>query len=207
KGADVITMLGKEVNIYKLDMYIWEQACKTVAAWEQMGIRDMSISVNISVKDFFYIDVVEVLKGLVDKYGISPSKINLEITESVFMTDSKTQIARINQLRSSGFKIEIDDFGSGYSSLNMLKELTADILKVDMNFLAITENEERSRSIVSAVISLAKKLDMQVITEGVELEEQVEYLAEAGCDMYQGYYFSKPMPLEDFEAKYVFMNK
>ena len=201
--ATFIDILENTGSIYKLDMYVWEQACKTVAKWEQMGVDDVSLSVNISVKDFFYIDVVEVLKGLVEKYGIKPSKINLEITESAFMTDSKTQIARINQLRSNGFKIEIDDFGSGYSSLNMLKELTADILKVDMNFMAVTEDEERSRSIVTMVIALAKKLDMHVITEGVETNEQVDYLAEAGCDMYQGYYFSKPMPLEEFEAQYI----
>ncbi|MCF0130125.1 MAG: bifunctional diguanylate cyclase/phosphodiesterase [Pseudobutyrivibrio sp.] len=200
--AKFIGILEDTGDIYKLDMYMWEQACKTIAKWRDMGINDVNISVNISVKDFFYIDVLETLKGLIEKYCISPSNINLEITESAFMTDSKKQVERINQMKDYGFKVEIDDFGSGYSSLNMLKEMSADILKIDMNFLSFTDNEARSFKILNSVVGLAKSLNMDVITEGVELEEQVNQLKKMGSDMFQGYYFSKPMPLEDFEEKY-----
>ena len=124
------------------------------------------------------------------------------------MTELNQQLNLLDKLRSYGFHIEIDDFGSGYSSLNMLKDIAVDVLKLDMGFLRKSQHkeaslhEEKGRTIINAIISLSKRLGLSVITEGVETAEQVDYLAGAGCDMFQGYYFAKPMPVVDFEAKY-----
>ena len=128
-----------------------------------------------------------------EQYGINPRNLKLEITETALMLD---------KLRNYGFHIEIDDFGSGYSSLNMLKDIAVDVIKLDMGFLRRSEHEDKGRTIMNAIISLSKQLGLSVITEGVETAEQVEYLTGSGCDMFQGYYFAKPMPVADFEEKY-----
>lgn len=198
-----IPLLEKTGYIYKLDSYIWEQAAKRLAYWSSIGFEDMSISVNISVKDFYYIDLYETLVGLTEKYHVNPSRLKLEITETVFMTEKERQLDIINSLKDYGFLIEIDDFGSGYSSLNMLKELPADILKMDMAFLSMDKNAGRGRKIVNTIISLAKALDMMVVIEGVETKEQMEYLSGTGADYMQGYFFDKPLPVKRFEEKYL----
>lgn len=200
--AYFINILEHSGFIYKLDMYVWEHACRQLAEWKEKGRDDLYISVNISVKDFFFIDVARTIVDLTKKYNVDPKNLNLEITETAFMQDYNKQIELTRKLQDAGFKVEIDDFGSGYSSLNMLKDMTVDILKIDMAFLAVTENEARSQKIVNMVISLAKALNMVIITEGVETQQQVDYLKEAGCDIFQGYYFEKPIPIPQFENKY-----
>ena len=119
------------------------------------------------------------------------------------MTDIKKNLKIIKRLQEYGFDIEIDDFGSGYSSLNTLKDICADVVKIDMGFLRKTENEERSNVILKNMISMSGELDMSVITEGVETREQVDKLKDMGCKMFQGYYFAKPMPVSEFEEKYL----
>ena len=198
-----IPLLEKTGYIYKLDLYMWEQAAKRVAYWESMGVDDISISVNISVKDFYYVDLFDVFTGLVEKYNIAPQKLKLEITESIFMTEKERQLEILNSLKEYGFLIEIDDFGSGFSSLNMLKEVPADILKMDMAFLSIDKNANRGRKIINTIITLAKALEMQVIIEGVETKEQLDYLSGTGADFLQGYYFNKPLPVKKFEEMYL----
>ncbi|MCM1530403.1 MAG: EAL domain-containing protein [Alistipes sp.] len=200
-----IHILEQTGLISRLDKYMWELACQELSRWTAAGSKKHYISVNISPKDFYLLDVYEVITGLVEKYGISPSMLHLEITETAIMDNLESQLALIQRLRKYGFLVEIDDFGSGYSSLNMLKEIDADVLKLDMAFLRQTENTEKSHLIVKMIITLAKLLNMEVITEGVETKEQVKFLAEYGCDVYQGYYFAKPMPVEQFEAG--FLNK
>lgn len=201
--ASFIPLLEKTGYIYKLDMYIWEQATKRLAYWNSMGFDDISISVNISVKDFYYVDLYDCLVGLVEKYNVSPERLKLEITETVFMTEKERQLEIINSLKEYGFLIEIDDFGSGYSSLNMLKEVPADILKMDMAFLSMDGNAKKGRKIVNTIITLAKALGMMVIIEGVETKEQVDYLSGTGADYLQGYYFDKPLPVKRFEEVYL----
>ena len=201
--ASFIPLLEKTGYIYKLDIYIWEQAAKRLAYWSSMGFDDLSISVNISVKDFYYIDLYETLVGLVEKYHIHPSRLKLEITETIFMTEKERQLEIINSLKEYGFLVEIDDFGSGYSSLNMLKEVPADILKMDMAFLSMDKNVTRGRKIVNTIITLAKALGMLVIIEGVETQEQMEYLRGTGADYLQGYFFDKPLPVKRFEELYL----
>lgn len=198
-----IHILEQTGLISRLDKYMWELACKELSKWSESGCKKCYISVNISPKDFYLFDVYDVITGLVEKYGISPSMLHLEITETAIMENIDAQLALIQRLRKYGFLVEIDDFGSGYSSLNMLKEIDVDVLKLDMAFLHKTENTEKSRLIVKMIITLAKLLDMEVITEGVETKEQVKFLAEYGCDVYQGYYFAKPMPVEQFESGYL----
>lgn len=198
-----IPILERTGYIYKLDRFIWEQAAKRLALWRATGHEDNCISVNISVKDFYYINIYDTLVSIVEKYDIDPSHLKLEITESVFMTETSRQLEIINTLIDYGFVIEIDDFGSGYSSLNMLKEVPASILKLDMAFLSVTKNTDKSRKIVDTIIALAKALDMKVVVEGVETKEQVDYLRGVGTDYLQGYYFDKPITVNQFEKKYL----
>ena len=131
-----------------------------------------------------------------------PSSLDMEITESALMKDIRKVMQNMDELHALGYDIEIDDFGSGYSSLGMLKDIHADVLKIDMIFLKETENVTRSTTILKNVISMSKELGMPVITEGVEKKEQVDFLQSVGCDMFQGYYFAKPMCVEDFEGVY-----
>ena len=149
-------------------------------------------------------DIYRAFTGLVRKYNINPHNLKLEITETVLMHDLEVHLDVLGRLRKFGFNIEIDDFGSGYSSLGMLKEIKADILKIDMIFLRETENKLRSRTILESIISMTKQLGMRVVTEGVETEEQYEGLKKMGCDYYQGYLFSKPISVAEFEEKYLY---
>ncbi|MCI5874870.1 MAG: EAL domain-containing protein [Clostridiales bacterium] len=198
-----IEVFERSGQIVKLDQCVWEMACRKLQEWKLRGRNDMYLSVNISTRDFYFIDVYQVFTELIEKYDIEPKNLKLEITETAVMMNLQEQLKLIAKLRAAGFVIEMDDFGSGYSSLNMLKEICVDILKVDMAFLEKTGDEERGRKILKMVIELSKGLGMPVITEGVETEEQLQYLTEIGCDMFQGYYFAKPMEVEAFEQKYM----
>ena len=200
--AIFIDVLEKTGFIYKLDRYMWDKAAKKLGEWKKEGKDQYHISVNISTKDFYLVDVYETFVGLVDKYDIDPVNLNIEITETTLMSDFDKNMGIIRLLQNYGFNIEIDDFGSGYSSLNMLKDISADVLKIDMGFLRASENEAKGLDILESIITLAGKLGMKVIIEGVETKKQLYMLVEMGCDMYQGYYFSKPIPVDEFEKKY-----
>lgn len=198
-----ISILERTGLICRLDLSIWELACKKLREWKDMGQANYHISVNISPKDFYFTDIYKVFTGLVEKYEINPRNLRLEITETAVMSDFKKQLVLIQRLQEYGFCVEMDDFGSGYSSLNMLKDMTVDTLKVDMEFLRKTDNIERSRTILKMIIALSKQLGMEVITEGVETKEHVDFLTDIGCDIFQGYYFAKPMSVTEFEEKYL----
>lgn len=201
--GEFIPIFEKKNVISKLDVYIWHQACKLLKRWKDEGRENLSVSVNISPKNLYTLDVYKIFMDLIEKYGIEPKNLRLEITETAIMTDLAKQNDLIRKLQQAGFFIEMDDFGSGYSSLNMLKELSLDVIKIDRLFLADSTNAERSRYILEAVIKLSKKLKMEIIAEGVESKEQVDFLAELGCDIFQGYYFDKPIPIHEFETKYL----
>lgn len=201
--VDFIPIVEKSGLIIRLDEYMWELAATQLSRWKAEGREELSISVNVSAKDFYYTDLSKVFIDLVKKYDIAPDRLNIEITETALVTDLEMHLQTMDKLRDYGFRIEIDDFGSGYSSLNMLKDVNADILKIDMLFLRETENKERSRVILSSIINMAKALDMLVVAEGVETVEQMESLRNMGCDIFQGFYFSKPISVEDFENKYL----
>ncbi len=198
-----IPVLEDASLIYKLDLRIWEMAARQLAKWKAHGLGHLHISVNMSAQDQYFLDIYKVFTGLVEKYEIDPSKLHIEITETTLINDVNAHLDLMGRLQDYGFEISIDDFGSGYSSLNVLKDITADELKLDMVFLRKTTNVSRSLDIISSVITLAKRLDMHVVAEGVETEEQLNALREMGCDIYQGYYFSRPVPVEEFESKFL----
>ena len=198
-----IDILENAGLIYKLDLYIWEKAAQKLVEWKEKGYGSYHISVNISTKDFYIIDIYETFTGLINKYDISASNLHLEITETTLMTDFEKNMNIIHKLQGVGFRVEIDDFGSGYSSLNMLKDISADVLKIDMGFLRKSENEVKGQDILESIIALAGKIGMDVITEGVETKKQLDMLTMMGCHEFQGYYFSKPVPVSEFEEKYL----
>ena len=187
--------------IYRLDNYIWEEAAKQLKIWKDSGYN-YYISVNISAKDFYHIDVYQTFKNLVSKYGIDTDKLHIEITETALSEDKQAAHKTIEILHDEGFIIEIDDFGSGYSSFNFLKDVCADVIKIDRVFLKKSSHEERGEQILRSIISLSHDIGMDVITEGVENVDQLSMLAKMNCDWFQGYYFSKPITVGDFEEKY-----
>ena len=200
--VDFIAILEKTGLIHEMDTFVWEEAARILRSWKGTPLEKTRISVNISPKDVFYVDLEATFSDLVELYDISPERLNLEFTETMLMTEPSRYIELISRLRGKGFRVEIDDFGSGYSSLNMLKDIVCDTLKIDMEFLKETQNRVRSRIIMESVVNMSRKLGMQVIAEGVESGEQRNLLTQMNCDLLQGYYFAKPMPVEEFEEQY-----
>lgn len=200
--GEFIPVFERNGLICDVDRHIWELACRQLRKWKMEGRSDLYISVNISPKDLYFLNIYQIFTELIAKYDISPKNIKLEITETAIAMDFKRQLELIMKLRNAGFVVEMDDFGSGYSSLNMLKDIKLDVIKIDMAFLRKANDEERSRKILQMIISLSKQLGMTVVTEGVEHEEQVRFLTEMGCDVFQGYYFGKPMEVSQFEEKF-----
>ncbi len=185
--------------IYELDRYIWEQVCVLLRRWLDEGRNPLPISVNVSRKDILTEGFVDVLTGLVEKYRLPADLLRLEITESAFAQSSDPIVSAIKKLVAFGFTVEIDDFGSGYSSLNTLKDVPAHIIKLDMRFLETSEDSQRGGNILESVVRMAKWLNMTVIAEGVETKEQADYLKSIGCFYIQGYLYAKPMPLAEYE--------
>ena len=188
--------------ILKLDDYMLEEIAKQQAQWIEQGNKVVPISVNISRAHFAKDGLAEHICGIVDKYNVPHEFIELELTESAFFDDKEILIGTVKKLRDAGFIVSMDDFGAGYSSLNSLKELHLDVLKLDADFFRGEESVERGMLIVSEVIELAKKLNMKIVAEGIETREQVEFLTEQECDLIQGYFYAKPMPISEFEEKY-----
>ena len=197
-----LDILEENGMIVRIDRYIWEEACKILQRWDAQG-KTQYISVNISPKDFYLIDVYETFVGLVEKYRIPPERLRLEVTETVMMSDLEHKMPIIERLRAYGFYLEMDDFGSGYSSLNMLKSLPIDVLKLDMAFLRESDNNERTRMILELIINLAIRLEVPIVAEGVETEGQFQFLSEAGCNVFQGYLFAKPVAVAEFEETFL----
>ena len=193
-----IPVFEKNGMIAEVDRCIWRKTCEILAQWKREG-KDLFISVNISPRDFYLLDVPAELTQLIREYEVEPEKLRLEITESMMIGDADAGMETLRALRAYGFIIEMDDFGSGYSSLNLLREMPVDVLKIDMVFMQKASQDMRAKAIVEDIIGLSGKLGITSLTEGVETKEQFDSLTEMGCQLYQGYYFSKPMPVEDFE--------
>ena len=187
--------------IADVDRHMWRCACEILADWKERGI-DSFISINISPKDFYYMDVVTELKKLVEEFGIEAVRLRVEITETAIMTGSVDILKLVRDLREYGFIVEMDDFGSGYSSLNLLKDMDIDVIKIDMQFLKDSERNMKAGTIIKSIINMSEDLGIDTLTEGVETARQFEKLYAMGCKLYQGYYFSKPVPLEDFEKQW-----
>lgn len=194
-----IPLFERNGFISRLDQYIWEETAAILKEWRERGLPTVPVSVNVSRADIYNADIVATLCGIRDRYELDQSLLHLEITETAYMENHAQLCNAVTRLREAGFVIEMDDFGSGYSSLNMLNELPIDILKLDLKFLQEGSEQGKRRSILSFVVSLAKWLGLQVIAEGVETAEQVEKLRSVGCFFGQGYYFSRPIPRTEFE--------
>ena len=186
--------------ITELDMKVWEQVCQTLQDWIKSGHKVIPISVNVSSVDIYAIDVVEHFKNLVRKYELPPEYVELEITESAYVEEYKVITGVAEALRNAGFTVLMDDFGSGYSSLNMLKDVNVDVLKIDMKFLKMDENTmDKGMGILEAVTRMANIMGLRMIAEGVETEDQINYLLNMGCIYGQGYFFYKPLPVEEIK--------
>ena len=196
---DFIPLFEKNGFILKLDEYMWEEACKNIRRWLDEGHQVVPISVNISRYHIQHNNLEEALTKLLKKYNLTPDRLNLEITESLFLDNPEELNRVLERLQRMGFKLEVDDFGSGFSSLNLIRNISVDTIKIDKEFLDSEIASEKGKIVVNHTIGMAKDLNLQVIAEGVETKAHVDFLRESHCDIAQGYFFAKPMPIEEFE--------
>ena len=198
--AEFIPLFEENGFITKLDQFVWDKVCSDMKEWDAKGFPQIAVSVNVSRADIYNADLAGILKETVKKYGLPAARLHLEITESAYTENPKQIIDMVSLLRDIGFVIEMDDFGSGYYSLNMLNEMPIDILKLDMKFIRSETAKPNSQGILQFIIDLARWMHLDVVAEGVETAEQLERLRQIGCDYVQGYYFARPMPCEEFKA-------
>ena len=197
--GEFINLFEENGLIGKLDAYILEKAAEYMRVLFDRYDIYVPLSVNLSRVDIYRPNLVEEIIGYVDQNNVPRDKYYVEITESAFVEDAKEVIPVISRIRNSGFKVEIDDFGSGYSSFGALADLPFDVLKIDMQFIRSMDNNPKVKDIIKMIINLSKMLNATTVAEGVETKEQYLFLKENGCDVIQGYYFSKPLPFEEFE--------
>ena len=197
--SEFITLFEKNGFITILDKYVINKVCMQMGEWKAEGLRLPPVSVNLSRTDVYCSDIVEYITGCIETNGLAASDIHIEITESAYTEHPAQIIAMVEKMRDNGIVIELDDFGTGYSSLNMLNEINADVLKMDMRFIQTKSEKEAQQGILKLIINLARWMDMKVIAEGVETQEQLMRIRDAGCDYVQGYLFSKPLPAGEYE--------
>lgn len=198
--AQFIPLFEQNGFITKLDQFVWDKACDILQDWDEKGYPPISISVNVSRADIYNADLADTLTHIVTRHQLPPSRLHLEITESAYTENPSQIIQTVGQLRKLGFVVEMDDFGSGYSSLNMLNQMPLDILKLDMKFIQSETAKPMNQGILQFIMDIARLMNLGVVAEGVETRMQLERLREIGCDYVQGYYFAKPMPCRDFES-------
>lgn len=186
-------------NIVNIDMWVIESACRQLRAWKESNRNPVVISVNVSAKTFETPQFIPNLVKLLDKYGLEPSLMQIELTERIFIRNIDDSINKLNELRKMGVGVAIDDFGSGYSSLSYMIRLPIDSIKIDKSFVQNINFSKEAKAIVSTIINLCKSLRFKVIAEGIESENELEYLRCNECDIGQGYYFSKPIPIYEIE--------
>ena len=185
--------------IVPLGHQIVETACQQLAEWDRAlgdAARDLNINVNFSPIQILEPRFVDSICSVVEKYVISPSRVCIEITESLLVCNPEKAIQTLRQIKKLGFQLHLDDFGTGYSSLNYLDELPVDVLKIDRSFVQKLENEHNENAVVRMIVAMADALDVEVVAEGVENEIQIETLKSMNCVLFQGYHFSKPMPAD-----------
>ena len=198
--GEFIPLFEKNGFISRLDQYVWEQVCALLRDWQDRGLPPMPVSVNISRADVLRMNLAQTLRELIATYGIDPACLHLEITESAYAENSSPIISAVDELRALGFVVEMDDFGSGYSSLNTLSRMRLDILKLDMRFVQSEIAKPAAQSLLGDIVTMAHRLNLSVVAEGIETRDQVLRLQAIGCDYAQGYYFSRPLPIPEFEA-------
>lgn len=186
--------------IHKLDEYIWKTAVCTLNRWKNTPLKDLYLSINVDPADFSHMDVASKLLGYCAEFDVDPSRLHIEITERSLEFSNEYLTGFINDLRNKAFHVEMDDFGIGERSISSLIDSYYDTLKLDRSIFT-AEDKSREMIIVSSIVSMAHQLKMKVIAEGIEDEEQFAFAAKAGCDFFQGFYFSKPMPISEFEKR------
>ncbi len=197
--GDFIPLFEGNGQISVVDKFVWAEAARQIADWrDRFGIV-VPVSVNLSRADVFHPMLVKTLTGLIEENGLEYKNMKLEVTESAYTDNASHLLDVVNHLRELGFEIEMDDFGSGYSSLNMISSMPIDVLKMDMKFIRNIEHNTKDFRLVELVVDIAKYLNVPVVAEGVETETHLQLLKNADCDLVQGYYFSRPLPAEEFE--------
>lgn len=197
--SEFIPLFEKNGFILDLDFYVYEEVCQTIRRWLNNNMKIVPISMNVSRVHLNDGQFIFKLKKLVDFYQVPPELVELELTESMFLDNTKVALATMQELRKMGFSVSIDDFGAGYSSLSLLKDMATDVIKLDKEFFVHDELLNEEKIVVSSIINMAKQLNMKVLSEGIETKKQTEFLKEMDCDMVQGYFYAKPMPIREFE--------
>ena len=197
---DFIPVFEKNKSVTLLDYYVYDEVCKYIRHRLDNNLPVVRISVNVSRVHLYSIDdIIDYIKGLLTRYDIPPEYLEFELTETSFTDKVDDTISLMQRLRKLGVKVSMDDFGSGYSSLNVLTKLPLDVLKLDKEFMRDFETDSEEKIVIPSLIDMAKKLNLDVVCEGVETDKQVEFLREVGCDYVQGFYYSKPIPQEEFD--------
>ena len=196
--GEFIPVLSRYHLLYKLDLYMVEEVCREFEVRKKSGLPLIPVTVNISAQDFDYVDVPEKLRKILEKYGIDSDNIIVEITEQDIAKGTDSFKKQLCSIRENGYRLWIDDFGSGYSSLNVLGQYDIGRIKFDMAFLRhIDDNNGKNRRIMKAMVNMCRELEIHTLAEGVETESQLEFLQEIECELAQGFYFSYPKPIEE----------
>lgn len=194
-----IPVFEKNGFVRKLDMYMFEEVCKLIRNWIGRGHTPLPISINMSRTHLNTTTFIDELKDMMAKYKIPYNLIEIELTESAFMDEDVDVVSVMNQLKDAGFRLSMDDFGSGYSSLNMLRNIPIDVVKIDKGFMGRSDIDAKGRIVVKNIVGMVKELGLDIICEGVETNEQADFLKNVGCNRVQGYLYSKPLPIKNFE--------
>lgn len=200
KPSEYIPLFEKNGFIVRLDMFVYEKVCRIKSSWKGLPFEHINVSVNLSRLHFYHHDLPERLKAIADRYNVPVSELELEITESGFIKDSKEIITMVGRLRDIGFHVSIDDFGSGYSALNMIKDLPVDNIKIDKDFLKFSSANTRGQKVLKNIISMCKDLKLNIVSEGIETQQQIDFVTSCGCDICQGFFFSEPLTISEFNA-------
>lgn len=201
--AEFIPIFEKNGMITKIDRYVWRLVFQKLFEWKTAGRDDFYISVNISPKDFYLMSIINEFNDLLQEFDIDPKNLHIELSEDVMIDDLDRQIRLIDQLHKIGFTIEIGDFGAGNTSLKILRECNIDILKIDIDFMQNTKSPRNAHIIMKELIAMAKNLGIKILAKGIEAKDQMDLLHDEGCDLFQGYYFSKPIDTKSFERIYL----
>ncbi len=188
-----IPILEANGVIHQLDYFVWDKTCEYVAKWQKMGLKKIPVSVNVSRNNFYRDKLWVEILDLINKHGLTPDDINIEITETSYMNDPDQVQNVVNKCQESGLSVHMDDFGTGYSSLNVLKDLVFDVLKIDLNFIQGLGSNERAAIILKSIMDMNRLLKLPVVAEGIETQEQENFLKEIGCEVGQGFLFSRPV--------------
>jgi EAL domain-containing protein (putative c-di-GMP-specific phosphodiesterase class I) len=195
--VEFIPVAEKTGLVDRIDMCVFEQAVQFIRDATKEAGNEVLLSVNVSVRHLMKNNFIEDVKRVISKHNVSPSQIEIEITESIMIDSAEQALQRIDELKQMGMKVAIDDFGTGYSSLSYLTNFPSDLLKIDKSFIDKMNQSDSSKQYVAMIINIGHTLDLKVISEGVESPDQIEVLRDIGCDYIQGYIWGKPMPPEE----------